>query len=216
MSEESAELRVLIVDDDDAVRSSIRYLLQISGVRCRSANSVREALAQLGDDQETVVLTDVQMPDADGLTLLGRLRAAGHANPIIIMTAYGNVSLAVQAMQQGADDFIQKPLQGDELFQALDRVKSRVGLRRAASDRTEAVRRFEKLSPRESDVLQALIDGGTSRSIAERLGLSPRTVEEYRRSIHTKTATGSIPDLFRLALEAGWSASPARRGPPPA
>lgn len=213
MSEQNPEVRVLIVDDDDAVRSSIRYLLQVTGIACRSADSVRDALALLGDDQESVVLADVQMPDEDGLTLLGRLRSGGHTNPIIIMTAHGNVSLAVQAMQQGADDFIQKPLQGDELFHALDRVKSRSELRRAAGDRTGAARRFEKLSPRESDVLQALIDGGTSRVIGERLGLSPRTVEEYRRSIHAKTATTSIPDLFRLALEAGWTADRGRRAP---
>lgn len=209
---DKAEVRVLIVDDDDAVRSSIRYLLQIAGIECSSAAGVRDALTALGDDdQQTVVLTDVRMPGDDGLSLLAQLRANGHTNPIIIMTAFGNVSLAVQAMRQGADDFIQKPLQGDELFHALDRVGSRSQLRQAAGSRSGAARRFDKLSPRESEVLQGLIEGGTSRGIGERLGLSPRTVEEYRRSIHVKTATSSIPELFRLALEAGWSWTPPAR-----
>lgn len=200
-----ADLRILVVDDDDGMRSSLRTLLDaVLGIPTETAESVDAALRKIADDEDLCVLTDLRMPGRDGFSLLSDLRARGRTNPVIVMSAYGEVAMAVRAMKEGADDFIEKPFEQDDLLAALERVRARHDARQRAAARISATHRLASLSPREGEVLSALMAGGNSRTIAAQLGISARTVEEYRRLLHVKTQTRSLPELLRLAIAADW------------
>ncbi|WP_293485623.1 response regulator [Phenylobacterium sp.] len=200
-----ADLRILVVDDDDGMRSSLRTLLDaVLGIPTETAESVDAALRKIADDEDLCVLTDLRMPGRDGFSLLSDLRSRGRTNPVIVMSAYGEVAMAVRAMKEGADDFIEKPFEQDDLLAALERVRARHDARQRAAARISATHRLASLSPREGEVLSALMAGGNSRTIAAQLGISARTVEEYRRLLHVKTQTRSLPELLRLAIAADW------------
>ncbi|MBL8774007.1 MAG: response regulator transcription factor [Phenylobacterium sp.] len=187
------------------MRSSLRTLLDaVLGIPTETAESVDAALRKIADDEDLCVLTDLRMPGRDGFSLLSDLRSRGRTNPVIVMSAYGEVAMAVRAMKEGADDFIEKPFEQDDLLAALERVRARHDARQRAAARISATHRLASLSPREGEVLSALMAGGNSRTIAAQLGISARTVEEYRRLLHVKTQTRSLPELLRLAIAADW------------
>ena len=198
-----SEAIVHVVDDDLAVRQSLSFLLASEGLPVRLHES---ALAFL--DAVTApsgcILTDVRMPGMDGIEFLRRLRERGFAVPVIVMTGHADVPMAVEAMRQGAVDFIEKPFDDDMLLAS---VHSALKLQEQQTERdgqlTDAQARLEGLSERERQVLKGLVAGKANKVIAYDLGISPRTVEIYRANVMTKMQAGSLSELVRLALLTG-------------
>jgi len=194
---------VYVIDDDQAMRESIDFLLDSAGFNVtlfESASAFLDALPT----ESGCILSDVRMPGIDGMTLLKRLKALGSKLPVLIMTGHGDVPLAVEAMKLGAIDFIEKPFEDERLIGMIE-----AALRQAESGaKTEAVAqdiaaRVESLSPRERQVMDGLVAGLSNKVIAREFDISPRTIEVYRANVMTKMQASSLSELVRLAMRAG-------------
>jgi two-component system response regulator FixJ len=195
---------VHLIDDDDAVRQSLAFLLTTAGLAVRVHESATAFLKMLPKAQPGCVVTDVRMPDVDGLELQRRLQAAGAKFPVIIMTGHGDVPLAVQAMKAGAIDFIEKPFDDERMISAIRAaldLHDKRGYRDAEIAETQA--RLGSLSAREREVLDGILRGQPNKVVAYDLGISPRTVEVHRANVMTKMRTSSLSELVRMALVAG-------------
>lgn len=196
---------VYVVDDDEAVRAALEFLLRTVDIEARLFESGLDFLRHAGDLAPGCIVTDVRMPGIDGLELVRRLRGMGLTHPVVVITGHGDVPLAVEAMKAGALDFIEKPFKDEALLSAIEAAFD-------ADDQAAKIeaskRRFEallaELSPREQDVLKGVVAGKLNKVIAHELGISPRTVEIYRASLMTKTRVGSLSELVRMASLAGW------------
>lgn len=192
---------VHVVDDDLAVRQSLSFLLASDGLPVRLHESATAFLETMVEPGTGCIVSDVRMPGIDGIAFLRHLRERGSPLPVIMMTGHADVPLAVEAMKEGAIDFIEKPFD-DELF--LSTVRK--ALERQAEDTARdapllAVReRIRSLSQRERQVLDGLVEGKANKVIAFDLGISPRTVEIYRANLMTKMQARSLSELVRLAL----------------
>ena len=200
----SAKDLVQIIDDDDALRDSLTFLLSSAGIEAKSYES---AGAYLNDPQRGAagcIITDVRMPGMSGIDLLRKLKSDGFSLPVIVMTGHGDVPLAVEAMKLGAFDFIEKPFDDDALLAS---VRGALGVQekhsRVESQRQEIENRLTQLSTRERQVLDGLVAGQANKVIAYELGISPRTVEIYRANVMTKMQANSLSDLVRMALVTG-------------
>ncbi len=197
---------VHVVDDDAAMRDSLRLLLEVSGFTVRTHDSAAAFLAAAGDGDNkgaSCVLTDVRMPEIDGLELLRRLHDLDVRMPVIVMTGQGDIAIAVRAMKAGAVDFLEKPFADDSLFDAVRRaLEQSARLREVAASSAEAAGRLATLTPREREVLDLLVSGLPNKAIANTLGASPRTIEVHRARVLEKLKAHSLPDLVRLVLAA--------------
>jgi two-component system, LuxR family, response regulator FixJ len=195
---------IYVIDDDEAVRESLQFLLKTAGMTVRSFDSARSFLAVLPDVRSGCIVTDVRMPDITGIDLLRRLKEQGVEVPVIVITGHGDIALAVEAMKIGAVDFLEKPFDDDRL---LDAVRGSLNRNADAAQRnaelTEIRDRLAALSNRERQVLEGLVAGKANKVIAFDLGISPRTVEIYRANLMTKMAANSLSDLVRMAMMAG-------------
>ncbi|AWB23075.1 DNA-binding response regulator [Methylobacterium currus] len=199
----AAEL-VHVVDDDPAMRDSLAFLLETSGFGVRLYETGTDLLASAATLASGCVLTDIRMPGIDGLDLIRRLREAGHALPIIVMTGHGDIPLAVEAMKRGACDFIEKPFDDEVLLGALRTALSPGRTAKAANPTVQDfLQRVGTLSERERQVLDRLVAGATSKEIGRALDISPRTVEIYRAKLMAKTQAPTLQDLVRRAVLAG-------------
>jgi two-component system response regulator FixJ len=194
-----------VVDDDEAIRASLVFVLESAGMAARAYDSATLFLEACGGDIAGCVVTDVRMPDINGLELVRRMRTLGVGMPVIVMTGHGDVSLAVEAMKEGVLDFLEKPFD-DEVFLKAVRQALNSGLRSAQEDSDR--RRFQgmlgTLSPRETEVLRGVVAGKSNKEIARDLGISPRTIEVYRAHVMSKTGSGSLSELVRIALLTGF------------
>ena len=192
---------VHVIDDDEAVRQSLAFLLSTAGFAVRVHESATGFLAALPTVVAGCIVTDVRMPEMDGIELQRRLRMSKVAVPVIVITGHGDVALAVEAMKAGAVDFIEKPFDDEVLVGAI-----RSALARRAEDakgeaRTAEIQgRLQLLSSREREVMDGLVAGKPNKIIAHDLGISPRTVEVYRANLMTKMQADSLSDLVRMAL----------------
>jgi two-component system response regulator FixJ len=192
---------VHVIDDDTAVRQSLAFLLSTEGFAVRVYDSAVAFLKGLSQAQAGCVVTDIRMPDMDGLELQRHLRDIKSGFPVIVITGHGDVPLAVEAMKAGAVDFIEKPFEDEILLSAI-----RVALSRNVEDSERAARvaaireRLKLLSAREREVLGGLVAGKPNKVIAYDLGISARTVEVYRANVMTKMQADSLSDLVRMAL----------------
>jgi two-component system response regulator FixJ len=197
----SSEIVVHVVDDDQAVRDSLAFLLERAGMPNQTYASAENFLAALPHVKSGCVVTDVRLPGMTGLELLGHLSRAGKAISVIVITGHGDVPLAVEAMKLGADDFIEKPLNGELLLASIRAALSKVQDEdKYEVERTDAVERIGRLSPREKAVLEGLVAGKPNKVIAFDLNISPRTVEIYRANVMTKMHAASLSRLVRLSL----------------
>ena len=198
------EAVVHVVDDDVAVRQSLSFLLASDGLPVRLHESASAFLDSVKTTPDGCVVTDVRMPGIDGIEFLRRLKSHGFTLPVIVMTGHADVPLAVEAMKEGAIDFIEKPFD-DDLFLAVVRAALKQQERHAHQDaQTAEVRaRVQALSQRESQVVEGLIAGKANKVIAYDLGISPRTVEIYRANVMTKMQASSLSELVRMALLVG-------------
>lgn len=196
---------VHVVDDDDAVRESLGFLLEMHNFAVRTYPSGEALLAQPEAISDGCLVTDVRMPGMSGIDLVRRLKAQAIDLPVIVITGHADVPLAVEAMRAGVVDFLEKPFENDDLLRSI-RMALEVRTGRAQED--EQKRRFEQLiaglSPRETDVLRGVVAGKMNKTIAHELGISIRTVEVYRANVMTKTNASGLSELVRMAMIAGF------------
>ena len=202
MSSESAIVHV--IDDDEALRDSLAFLLRTADLEAMSHASAAAFLDSLPLTGLTCIITDVRMPGLSGIDLLRRIRELGIEVPVIVITGHGDVPLAVEAMRFGAIDFLEKPFDDEILLQSVRAaLRQQAGTAKRQSERAEIEGRLGTLSPRERDVLGGLVAGRANKQIAFELGISPRTVEIYRANLMDKMQAGSLSDLVRMALIVG-------------
>jgi len=195
---------VHIVDDDDAVRTSLATLLEIHGFSTRVYKSGMEFLRRVEPSGPGCALVDLKMPEMDGLALLQKMVEANIKVPVVMMTGFGEVATAVKAMKAGAADFLQKPLDQAELLTILNRLFSDSQVMAELQEqKKQAQARLNKLTDRERDVFKGLVVGKTNKGIARELGISPRTVEVHRAKMMEKLEAITMSDVVRLALMLG-------------
>lgn len=195
-----AEACVHVVDDDEAARESLAFLLETAGLVARTYESPLPFLDQLPLEGAACLITDVRMPEMTGIELLRRLKESGAVLPVIVITGHGDVALAVEAMKLGAADFIEKPFDDEILLAAVRTALERGGESPVEGERQAAAERLSSLSKREREVLEGLVAGYPNKTIAFNLGISPRTVEVYRANVMSKMQASSLSDLVRTAL----------------
>ncbi|WP_334162954.1 response regulator FixJ [Phenylobacterium sp.] len=201
-----SDMLVHVIDDDEAMRESLSFLLDTAGIATRTYESAVVFLQQAeGGLAPGCIVTDVRMPEMNGLELVRRLKERSIPHPVIVITGHGDVPLAVEAMKAGVVDFLEKPFDDEHLLQA---VRSALDARERDDQQQAEKRRFESmlegLSPREQEVLRGVIEGKPNKVIAYDLGISPRTVEVYRANVMTKTGASGLSELVRMALLAGF------------
>jgi len=196
--------KVYVIDDDEAMRDSLDFMLGAADFHVTLFESARHFLDTLSNIEFGCVVSDVRMPGIDGIELLKRLKAGPALFPVVIMTGHGDVPLAVEAMKLGAVDFLEKPFEDDRLIGMIDAALKKAGSGAKSEAITlEIVSRIEALSPRERQVMDGLIAGLSNKLIAREYDISPRTIEVYRANVMTKMQAGSLSELVRLAMRAG-------------
>lgn len=197
---------VHLVDDDDAIRTSMSFLLEMNDLAVRTYASGAEFLDVARSFREGCVVTDVRMPEMGGLDLLRRLRQIGVDLPVVVMTGHGDVQLAIEALHAGAVDFIEKPFEDEVMLRS---IRTCLDAGEAAAARAAARRRFAEvlqiLSVRETAVLRGLLSGQSAEDISQALQFSPMAVHVYRANVLSKANVQDVAELVRMALFAGYS-----------
>ena len=205
---EEAKARVYIIDDDDAVRDSLSLQLEATGYEVASFPSAVGFLEIAGTLQPGCVISDVQMPDMDGMELQQRLSDMKLDFPVVIVTGHADVALAVRAMKAGAVDFIEKPFEERAILDSVRHAQTRFAAQRATAQAGATAReKLATLTPREREVFDEMVRGKQNKVIAYDLDISPRTVEVHRARVLEKLEARSLSELVRLALAAGVSIS---------
>lgn len=191
---------VFIVDDDREVRAGLESLIRSVGLRVVSFASASEFLNAARPDVPSCMILDVRMPGQSGLELQNQMRSVGIHLPIIFVTAHGDIPMTVRAMKEGAMEFLTKPVRGQELLDAVQKaIEHDRGLRRERTQLDEIRVRFDSLTPRETEVLQLVVEGLLNKQIADKLGMSELTVKTHRAHVMEKTGAGSLAQLVRMA-----------------
>lgn len=192
---------VHVIDDDAAVRDALDALLGSAGLEVRTYATAVDFLDRLAAAPPGCVVSDVQMPGVSGLELLHRLEDRRGEFPMIVLTGQADVPMAVEALQAGAADFIEKPFDSDRIIRSVQAALARMS---ASSERSQEKgvygQRAEALSPREAEVLDGLVAGLSTKAIARNLGLSPRTVDVYRGHVMSKMQAESLAELVRMVM----------------
>lgn len=192
-----------LVDDDVSHLRSLSRLLRASGFEVRIHDSAADFLANLPAAEHGCVITDLMMPDMDGIALQQALHDAGNPLPVIFLTGHGDVPITVRAMKNGAEDFLTKNAPKEDLLAAVRRSLERCRVARDEAVRCEILRRpFESLTVREREVLHHVLRGRLNKQIAADLGIHERTVKLHRTHLTTKLGVSSVAELARLAQQA--------------
>jgi two-component system response regulator FixJ len=198
------EATIYVIDDDEAVRQSLEFLLKTAGIAVRGFESAKAFIDVLPQVDSGCIITDVRMPEITGIDLLKTVKEVKPDLPVIVITGHGDIALAVEAMKIGAVDFLEKPFDDDHLLAAVRSALDReADLARRNAEANEIQDKLAALSNRERQVLEGLVAGNANKTIAFDLGISPRTVEIYRANLMTKMAANSLSDLVRMAMVAG-------------
>ena len=195
----AAEPVVHVIDDDETARESLEFLLDCAGLRVQAYESAVAFLEAVPAMEHGCIVTDVRMPEMGGVELIGRLKALGVPDPVIVITGHADVPLAIQAMKAGVADFIEKPFSDDAILGAVRAALARDSDRnQAQAERDQILAKLETLSQREREVLDGLVEGHANKVIAFDLDISARTVEVYRANVMTKKQAGSLSELVRM------------------
>lgn len=199
----AGEALVHVIDDDDAVRESLGFLFASAGVPAKTYESPTKFLEAAAGLSKGCIVTDVRMPEMNGVELMRRVREMGVRLPFIVMTGHGDVPMAVEAMKSGASDFLEKPFRDDDLLSAVQ-----AAMAAGESGDAQLRERLSQLSNRERQVLEGLVAGHANKVIARDLQISDRTVEIYRAKVMSKMEADSFAELVRLAIKAGVGEAP--------
>lgn len=192
---------VHVIDDDEALRDSLRFLLASAGFPVHDHPTATAFLGKADEIEIACVISDIRMPEIDGIELLRRLQAMRPDVPVVLLTGHGDIALAVEAMKLGAADFLEKPFDDTALLSAVERALARRGdTDGPGKERAAISARIDQLSPRERNVLSGLVAGKQNKVIARELDISPRTVEVYRANLMTKMQASNLSLLVRMAL----------------
>ena len=195
---------VYVIDDDDAMRQGLQFLLKTAGMTVKGYATAEEFLAVCDPTMRGCILLDVRMPGMSGLELQEILRKRNITMPVILLTGHGSVPMAVRAMRGGAFDFIEKPFEGAQL---IERVRSAIAIdseQRVDLDRTRTLEsRMSRLTPREREVMELVVNGMLNKQIAATLNISMKTVENHRAHVMEKLGAQSLADLVRMAVSLG-------------
>jgi len=195
----ATELVVHVIDDDESARHSLAFLFDCAGLTVRTYESAVEFLKAVPMLERGCIVTDVRMPDMSGVEMIGRLKALGVADPVIVITGHADVPMAIQAMKAGVADFIEKPFADDAILKAVRSALARADEQvETRAEREGIAARLAALSQREREVLDGLVEGHANKVIADDLGISPRTVEVYRANVMTKMQAASLAELVRM------------------
>lgn len=202
----TADKPVFLVDDDAAVRDSLALLLGVAGFKVQAFGSAVDFLGAFDPGEPGCLVTDIRMPGMDGLELQAELMRRNIELPVIFITGHGDVAKAVQALKAGAYDFIEKPFEEETLTgsirQAFDSEAGRQAFRQRREQAGVSTRR-QLLTPREAQVMDLVVEGHSNKSIAQKLGISARTVEIHRARVMDKMKARNLSDLVRMALSSG-------------
>jgi len=201
---------VFIVDDDDAVRGSLRLLLKSIGLTATALPSAQEFLGSYNPSQPGCIVLDVRMPGMSGLELQQQLNMRGAVIPVIFITGHGDIPMAVEAMQQGAFDFLQKPFRDQDLIDRIQRALAKDKTSRAElKERARVREQLDSLTPREREVLTLVTSGKPNKVMAADLGVSQRTVEIHRARVMEKMNASSLAQLVRMVMDLNEADTPA-------
>jgi FixJ family two-component response regulator len=193
---------VFVIDDDDAVRSSLKLLFKSIGLPVQVFASAQDFLPGYVLDQAGCLVVDVRMPGMSGLQLQQELNLRGAMIPVIFITGHGDISMAVEAMQHGAFDFLPKPFADQDLIDRVQRALKKDALNRNEIGQAERIReRLQSLTPREREVLDLVTGGKPNKVMAADLGVSQRTIEIHRARVMEKMQANSLAQLVRMTLE---------------
>ena len=193
--------KIYIVDDDEALRDSLTWLLEGEEHAVQCFASAEEFLAALSDKQSGCLILDVRMPGMSGLELHERLTIQGNHLPVIFITGHGDVPMAVSALQRGACDFIQKPFSNEDLLSRINRALSMDYQQTAQRQHDDALLQHARhLSPREFEVMRLVVEGKLNKQIADELSISMKTVEAHRARVMEKMGARTLADLVRVSL----------------
>jgi two-component system response regulator DctR len=197
-----AQQVIHVVDDDDAIRDALEWLLRSRGLPARSWTSAEAFLADFDVAMRGCIVLDVRMEGMSGVELFERLVAAGSRLPVIFLTGHGDVPLAVSALKRGAFDFIEKPLNDNDL---VDRILAAFRHEEAARRESETVAdvdaRLETLTQRERQVMDRILAGDFNKQVADALGIAIRTVEVHRARVFEKMGVRSAVELAQLLAQ---------------
>jgi two-component system response regulator FixJ len=195
---------LFLIDDQQAVREALGEMLRVLGYRVEIYESADAFLEARVAPRPGCIVADVRMPGMDGIELVRELSRREIALPVILISGHGDVPMAVAAIKAGAEDFIEKPVDDAHLLSAINRCLARAFDKLVREQSLEELRgRLERLTPRETEVMDLVVDGFTSQAIGLRLGISQRTVESYRAQIMEKMQAESVAVLVRQAIRLG-------------
>jgi FixJ family two-component response regulator len=193
-----------VLDDDPRVRRALGRLLRTAGHRVELFASPEELLHSIADDRPGCLVSDLRLPELNGLDLFAMLRLAGHRLPIVFITGYGDVATGVKAMKFGAVDFLTKPVDEDELLGAVGRALRRdVRIRRLTAEIQVARNRYALLTPREREVFGLVVKGHLNKQIAGQLGTTEQTIKVHRGRVMQKMEAASLAQLVYMAARLG-------------
>ncbi|MBK1643291.1 DNA-binding response regulator [Thiocapsa imhoffii] len=208
----NTDATVFVVDDDQAMRTSLQWLIESTGLTVQTYESADVFLARYTPGRPGCLLLDVRMPGMSGLELQAHLARAGYRLPVILITGHGDVAMAVKAMKAGAVDFIEKPFHDEDLLRSIARALDDDKQKRAKhAMRAEIAARLAELTPREHEVMAMVTDGRSNKDIAAALGVSAKTVEAHRARVMEKMRAESLAELVRMALAVASEDHPAGR-----
>jgi two-component system response regulator FixJ len=193
-----------IVDDEESVRSSLAFLLDIAGFSTATYMSASALLARVDVLEDGCVVTDLRMPDIDGVELLRRLRGAGATIPAIVVTGHADVQMAVEAIRQGAFDFIEKPFSDAKIISSINAATDKASREAEQRQSVVAAEILRTLTERELQVMRGMVDGLPNKVIAENLRMSPQLVEDHRTALMERMQVKTLPELVRITISVDW------------
>lgn len=194
-------LMVCIVDNDAAIRDSLSFLIESERIPVATFGSAREFLDTWNVQKTGCLVVDIRMPGMSGLELQAELGRQGSTVPMIIITGFGDVQMAVQAMKRGAFDFFEKPIHHQLLLDRLHQALSQeAAARKEARQKAEFQKRYASLSPTQKEVLTLVVQGKTSLEISDMFGCAQKTVEVHRTNIYNKMGCRNLAVIVRMMM----------------
>jgi two-component system response regulator FixJ len=194
-------MTVALIDDDEAVLDSLRMALESRSIPVRCFTSAETFVASLDETRPRCVVSDVRMPGWSGIELQQALKTRDATLPLILITGHGDIPMAVNAIKEGAFDFIEKPFDYERLIESIMKAVDYGDRAQIAQAQiVDLTQRFEELSERQREVMDRVVEGLSNTEIAHALGISPRTVENYRAWVMEKMGATNLADLVRKAL----------------